>query len=62
VRGKDVEASVQRGLEKAEDIEGLRGILIVRNNYVGIVGKLPKFLNIKGNLEEMFKAGKVVLL
>lgn len=62
VRGEDVEASVQRGLEKAEDIEGLRGILIVRNNYVGVVGKLPKFLNIKGNLEEMFKAGRVVLL
>lgn len=62
VKGVDVETSIQKGLERAEDIEGLRGVLIARENYIGVVGKLPKLLSIKGSLEEMFEAGRVVLL
>lgn len=62
VRGKDVEASVQKGLERSEEIDGLRGVFIVRGMYVGVVGKLPKILNINGSLEEMFNAGRAILL
>jgi len=56
VTGDDVEASVQAGLEVAETVPHLRAALIVRERYVGSVGRLPKLLNLKGEVDEMFKA------
>jgi len=56
VAGSDVEASVQAGLEAAEEMSQLRGALIIRGRYVGSVGRLPRFLNLTGNLDDMFKA------
>ncbi|MHA1651317.1 MAG: UPF0280 family protein [Candidatus Helarchaeota archaeon] len=49
VKGPDIEKSVQLGLEKAETIEGIRGALIIRGKFAGIVGKLPQLLKITGN-------------
>ncbi len=49
VQGTDVEASVQRGLRFAETIEFLRGALIVRGDYVGIVGQVPTLVRIEDN-------------
>ena len=62
VRGKDVEGSVQRGLEKAEGICGLRGVMVVRGKYVGVVGKLPKMLVLDGDFRGMFEASNMVFL
>jgi hypothetical protein len=57
VQGDDVEASVQSGLETVERIGHVRGALIVRDNFIGIVGKLPKVLRIEGTGEEILEAG-----
>lgn len=48
VKGTDFEKSVQDGLEIAETIEGVRGALIIRGKFAGIVGKLPQLLTITG--------------
>ena len=48
VKGQDFEKSVQNGLEVAETIEGVRGALIIRGKFAGLVGKLPQLLRIKG--------------
>jgi len=39
---------VQRGLETAETIRGVRGSLIIRGEYAGMVGKLPQLVRIEG--------------
>jgi len=48
VKDPDYEKSVQNGLERAETIEGVRGALIIRGKFAGIVGKLPQLLKIEG--------------
>ena len=62
VGGVDAEGSVQRGLEKAERIDGLRGVMVVRGRYVGVVGRLPKPLVLDGDLRGMFEASGMVFL
>ena len=59
VQGHDYEASIQKGLETAEKIGHTRGALIVRGNYVGMVGKLPQLVKVEGNVEEILKASLV---
>jgi len=56
VVGNDVEASVQLGLERAESIPGVRGALVIRRNYVGTVGRLPRLIKLNGTEEELFRA------
>ncbi|MEM1658263.1 MAG: UPF0280 family protein [Candidatus Jordarchaeales archaeon] len=53
VRGKDPERAVQAGLEVAEGIRGVRGALVIVGEHVGMVGKLPKIVRVKGNLVEV---------
>ncbi len=57
VRGDDFEASVQSGLETVEKIGHVRGALIIRDRFIGIVGKLPKLLEMDGNAEDLLAAG-----
>lgn len=47
VAGENVGASIQRGLDKAKAIEGVRGVIIVREGQTGLWGKLPKMISIK---------------
>jgi hypothetical protein len=54
VVAEDIEASLQSGLERAESILGVRGALVIRRNYVGTVGKLPRLIRLKGGKEELF--------
>jgi hypothetical protein len=65
VKGDDVEASVQSGLEVAENLEGVRCALIVREAFAGIVGKPPKILSIEGDpkstLQDMLATQKIFL-
>lgn len=56
VVGKDTEASVQSGLERVESIPRVRGALVIRRNYVGTVGKLPRLIKLNGTREELFRA------
>lgn len=47
VMGDDVEASVKRGLDVADDLRPyIRGALVVRGSYLGVTGRLPKVVRI----------------
>jgi ApbE superfamily uncharacterized protein (UPF0280 family) len=47
VAGENIGASIQQGLEKAKAIDGVRGVIIVREGQTGLWGKLPKIISIK---------------
>jgi len=49
VKGADVEKSIKNALDAAEDIEGVFGVFISRDNKIGQVGKLPKIFKIEGD-------------
>ena len=52
VQGKDIEESIQLGLEAAEKKRDLiRGTLIIREKHVGSVGKIPQLVKIGRGLE-----------
>ena len=57
VRGKDVKKSIKSGLDLAESIPEVKSSLIIRGEYIGATGKLPKLLSLKGNRNNMLKAG-----
>ena len=57
VRGDDCEASVQLGLEAVEKIGHVRGALIIRDRFLGMVGKLPQLVRIEGTGDEVLAAG-----
>ena len=48
VKGKDIDKSIQQALAKIDDIEGVFGIFICREDKVGHVGKIPKMFRITG--------------
>ena len=47
VAGENVGVSIQRGLERAKAIDGVLGVIIVREGQTGLWGKLPKLISIK---------------
>lgn len=47
VVGPNVGKSILRGLERAKSIRGVRGVLIVREGRIGLIGRLPKMIRIK---------------
>ena len=49
VKGDDVEKSIKRGLDAIDDIKGIRGAFISRENKVGHAGKIPRLIKIEGN-------------
>ncbi|MFX1573964.1 MAG: UPF0280 family protein [Promethearchaeota archaeon] len=55
VKGNDIEASIKKGLDAVDDIYGVSGALISRENKVGQSGKLPKLIKIEGNKKNIFK-------
>lgn len=56
VAGEDIEASVKSGLAKAESIRGVRGALVIRRDYVGTAGRLPRLIKLNCTREELFGA------
>jgi len=46
VVGENIEESIRRGLERAKTIEGVRGVLIVREDRSGLWGALPKIVKL----------------
>jgi len=47
VIGEDIKKSIQRGLERARAIEGVRGVLITREDSSGLWGNLPKIVKVR---------------
>ncbi|MHA1272228.1 MAG: UPF0280 family protein [Promethearchaeota archaeon] len=58
VKGKDIEKSIKKGLDAVDDIEGIIGAFISRENKVGHIGKIPEMFRISGNHNKLLK-GKV---
>ena len=55
VKGYDIDGSIKHALNIAEEIEGIRGSLISRENKVGKVGKLPNIFKIDGVKSSILK-------
>jgi len=55
VKGVDVEKSIKNALDAAEDIEGVFGAFISRDNKIGQVGILPKIFKIEGDKKIVLK-------
>jgi len=49
VKGKDVEKSIKKGLDITDDIDGVIGAFISREDKIGQTGKLPKIIKIEGD-------------
>lgn len=47
VGGCDIEYSIKRGLDRADDISEISGCLIIREDRIGVVGSLPEILGIR---------------
>jgi ApbE superfamily uncharacterized protein (UPF0280 family) len=47
VRGEDVQAGLQAGINKGMSIEGVEGVLIIYKGQVGTAGKIPQIIKIK---------------
>lgn len=58
VKGKDVEKSINIGLDAIDDIDGVIGAFISRENKVGKTGKLPKLIKIEGSKYHILKRTK----
>ena len=55
VKGKDIEKSIKKGLDAVDDIEGVMGAFISREDKVGQTGKIPQLIKIKGNKSQILK-------
>ncbi|MFX1363515.1 MAG: UPF0280 family protein [Promethearchaeota archaeon] len=55
VKGPDIEKSIKKALEKANDIEGVIGTFISRENKVGHTGKLPQLIKIERDKTTILK-------
>ncbi|MFX1479876.1 MAG: hypothetical protein ACFFCI_17295, partial [Promethearchaeota archaeon] len=55
VKGTDIEASIKKGLDIVDDLDGVRGAFISRKDKVGHSGKLPKFIKIEGDRHKLLK-------
>lgn len=55
VKGVDIEQSIKKALDAVEDIDGVKGAFICRENKVGQVGKIPKLIKIEGNKNKILK-------
>jgi len=58
VKGKDIELSIKKALDLADDLEWIRGVLISREDKVGYTGKLPEIIKIEGDKHQLLK-GKI---
>lgn len=63
VKGQDVEKSIKRALDKADDYKEIFGAFICRENHIGKTGKLPKLIKLtnipKSNLNDEDLINKV---
>jgi ApbE superfamily uncharacterized protein (UPF0280 family) len=55
VKGKDIEASIKKGLDAVNDLDGIFGAFIYREGKIGQVGKVPQLIKIEGNTTKILK-------
>ncbi len=55
VKGSDIEKSIKDALDNADDIDGVNGAFICRNDKIGYSGKIPKMFKITGDKDEILK-------
>ncbi|MFW9951973.1 MAG: UPF0280 family protein, partial [Candidatus Thorarchaeota archaeon] len=55
VKADDIEQSIKDGLDIANNIDGVKGALICREDKVGQVGQLPHMIKIEGNKDDILK-------
>ena len=51
VKGENPERSIQEGLKHTKNIPGIRGVMIVRGDYVGTFGSIPQFVKIGSEID-----------
>jgi ApbE superfamily uncharacterized protein (UPF0280 family) len=56
VKGKDIEASIKKGLDMVDDLDGVLGAFISRENKVGQTGKIPNLIKIEGDRNQVLKS------
>jgi len=55
VKGADIEESIQKALAKIDDIEGVQGAFICREDKIGYAGKIPKMFHITGEKDMILR-------
>ncbi|MFX1348595.1 MAG: UPF0280 family protein [Promethearchaeota archaeon] len=58
VKGEDIEKSIKQGLDAADDLDGIIGTFISRENKVGQTGKLPQLVKIEGEKHRILNGKK----
>lgn len=62
VKGKDIEKSIKKALDTTNDIDGVIGAFISRENKVGQTGKIPQLIKIEGDKYQILKKAKDLVL
>lgn len=47
VKGENANEAIQRGIEKAISIQGVKGVLIIFKGFVGTAGKIPQIIKVE---------------
>jgi len=55
VKGPDIEKSIKKGLDAIDDIDGVYGAFISRENKIGHAGKIPQLIKIEGEKNQIIK-------
>lgn len=55
VKGTDIESSIKKGLDAADDLSDINGAFITRQDKIGITGKIPEMFKITGNKDIILK-------
>ncbi|MFX1498707.1 MAG: UPF0280 family protein [Promethearchaeota archaeon] len=55
VKGNDIESSIKKGLNAADDLTDIFGAFITRQNKIGITGKIPEMFKIARDKELILK-------
>jgi ApbE superfamily uncharacterized protein (UPF0280 family) len=55
IKGNDIEKSINLGLDAVDELNGIYGAFISRQNKVGKTGKLPRLIKIEGDKYQILK-------
>jgi ApbE superfamily uncharacterized protein (UPF0280 family) len=55
VKGEDIEKSIKEGLDIADDLEGVFGTFISREDKIGQAGRIPKLVKIEGDKRQILR-------
>ena len=55
VKGEDIEKSIKKGLDLVDDLEGVLGAFISRDDKIGQAGRIPKLVKIEGDKRQILR-------